>query len=57
MINWPKIIAYILMLIATGLDKDKAILKAAAKFGISVSNILKRFWKQKLEICLEQIRF
>lgn len=38
-IDWKKVIAYILRLIADGLDKDDAIDKAAKHFGVSVSSI------------------
>lgn len=42
-INWREIIAYILRLIADGLDKKEAISKAASIFKISKSDITKKF--------------
>ena len=38
-IDWGKIIAFILRLIADGLDKNEAISKAASHFGLSASAI------------------
>ena len=38
-INWKEIIAYILRLIADGLEKDKAIKNASSKFGVSEKSI------------------
>lgn len=42
-INWKEIIAYILRLIADGLDKQDAISKAASKFNISKNDITRNF--------------
>lgn len=39
---WIKIVIFILMLIANGLSREKAVEKAAVKFGVSVSDIWKR---------------
>ena len=40
-INWKDIVAYILRLIASGLEKEEAISKTANKFGISKNDISK----------------
>ena len=40
-IDWGKIIAFILHLIADGLDKNKAISKVASHIGLSASAINK----------------
>ena len=42
-INWTEIIAYILRLIADGLDKKDAINNASSKFNISKNDITKYF--------------
>lgn len=42
-INWKEIIAYILRLIADGLDKQDAISKASSKFNISKNDITRNF--------------
>ena len=42
-INWTEVIAYILRLIADGLDKKDAINNASSKFNISKDDILKNF--------------
>ena len=42
-INWKEIIAYVLRLIADGLDKQDAISKAASKFNISKNDITRNF--------------
>ncbi len=42
-INWSEIIAYILRLIADGLDKKDAINNAVKKFNISENEITKKF--------------
>jgi len=44
-INWKEVIAYILRLIADGLDKKDAIDNAANKFNISKNDITKNFKK------------
>lgn len=41
-INWTPIILYILEIIFGGKSKDDAVKKAAAKFGVSESDIWKR---------------
>jgi len=41
-INWKEIVAYILRLIADGLEKNEAISKAVNKFGVSKSDILNK---------------
>ena len=41
-INWSEIIAFILRLIADGLDKNEAIARASKRFGVSVSGIKSR---------------
>ena len=40
-INWKEVIAFILRLIADGLEKEVAIKKAASHFGLSVSAVKK----------------
>ena len=42
-INWSEIIAYILRLIADGLDKKDAVNNAAKTFNISKDDIFKKF--------------
>jgi hypothetical protein len=42
-INWKEVIAYVLRLIADGLDKQDAIEKASNKFNISKNDITKNF--------------
>ena len=42
-INWKEVIAYVLRLIADGLDKQDAIGKASNKFNISKNDITKNF--------------
>ena len=44
-INWTEIIAYILRLIADGLDKKDAINNASSKFNISKDEITRNFRK------------
>ena len=44
-INWTEVIAYILRLIADGLDKKDAIDNAASKFNISKNDITKNYKK------------
>lgn len=44
-INWTEIIAYILRLIADGLDKKDAINNASSKFNISKDDITRNFKK------------
>ena len=44
-INWIEIIAYILRLIADGLDKKDAINNASSKFNISKDEITRNFRK------------
>ena len=39
--DWKKLIALILRWIADGLSKEEAVAKAAKKFGVSTSSILK----------------
>ena len=41
-INWKKVIAEVLRLIAEGLDKETATKKVASKFGVSVSQIMSK---------------
>ena len=41
-INWNEVIAYILRLIADGLEKEKAINKTINKFGISKNELIKK---------------
>ena len=44
-INWTEIIAYILRLIADGLDKKDAINNASSKLNISKDEITRNFRK------------
>lgn len=44
-INWTEVIAYILRLIADGLDKKDAINNASSKFNISKNDITNNFKK------------
>ena len=44
-INWTEVIAYILRLIADGLDKKDAINNASSKFNISKDEITRNFRK------------
>lgn len=39
--NWVKIIIYILILIAEGINKERAISKASNLFGVSIREIKK----------------
>ncbi len=41
-IDWAKVIAFVLRLIADGLETNEAISKASSKFGVSISAIKKR---------------
>ena len=41
-INWKKIVAEVLRLIADGLDKSEAVKRIANKFDISVNELMKR---------------
>lgn len=41
-INWAKVTAFVLRLIADGLDSKAAISQASAKFGVSASDIKAR---------------
>jgi hypothetical protein len=42
-INWKDVIAYILRLIADGLDKEEAISNATKKFNVSKNDIQSKF--------------